>query len=83
MRLVLVPEEGSLPHIGSLVEWWETSVLGLLLGKAAWAADSTQAWWNGSVGRLQPKERACILPGGLFHNDIGSACTETSPTMFP
>lgn len=56
----------SLPNMGSLVEQGESSSLGLLLGKAGWAAHSAPGSWNGGTGRPQPKERTCIPPGGSF-----------------
>lgn len=73
----------SLPDMGSLAEQGESSSLDPLLGKAGWAVHSAQGWWKGGVDRPQPKERTCILPGGLLHHDIGSVPTEASSSNWP
>lgn len=83
MRLVLVPE-----RYGLFVRCGVPDRAGgelIIPGSAPWkgwlAVHSARGWWNVGVGRPQPKERTCILSGGLLHHDIGSAPTETSPSF--
>lgn len=74
-------EAGSVCHIVGPWQNWGRSSLHLLLERLAGQLTSAHVWWNVCVGRSQPKERVCILPGDLLHHDIGSAHTETSSSF--